>query len=205
MATCNELNNKINELYEEYKNDTIMINKLTNHITNDLPTLLINTKKLQKSRDDRKQLLQDAHDKFVKQFISKNMYFYCSTSEIFFKYNNINYLIIKEDDIIYNILSTLNHHDHKNELEYFQEQLLPWKFKIKTSIVKQIREISLFTSIPESVTIQNIINIFNPIFETKIEIKYLLTIIGDTILKKPTNINIISANAKTLIRNLENL
>jgi hypothetical protein len=205
MLTSSDLNNTINELYEKYKHNSTILNKLTNHITNDLPIILNNAKNIQQSRDDRKILLQEAHDKFVKQFISRNIYFYCNTSEIFFKYNNENYQITKEDDIIYNILSTLNHFDYKNELEYFQEQLLPWKFKIKTSIVKQIREISLFTSIPESITIQNIINIFKSIFNTKIEIKYFLTILGDTILKKPVNINIISITAKPLIRNLENL
>ena len=205
MSRINDLNNKINDLFEEYKNDNIILNKLIHHINIELPALLINTKKLQKSRDDRKLLLQDAHDKFVKEFISKNIYFYSNTSEIFFKYNNENYQIIKEDDIIYNILSTLNHYEHKNELEYFQEQLLPWKYKIKTSIIKQIKEISIFTSIPESITIQKIINIFLPIFTTKLEVKHFLTIIGDTILKKPININIISNSAKTIIRNLENI
>lgn len=204
-ANLSELYGIIGHLFHEYRDDNLLLNKMTNYIKNDLPILLINTKKVQKTREDRKLLLQEAHDKFVKQFISRNIYFYCNTSEIFFKYNNENYQAIKEDDIIHNVLSTLNHHDYKNEFEYFQEQLLPWKFKIKTSIVKQIRDISLFTSIPESITIQNIINIFKPIFPSKIEIKYFLTIIGDTILKKPTNINIISINLKTLIKNLENL
>ena len=199
------LNKKLQDLYEEYKDDDVILNKLKQHITIDLPTLLINVKRLQKSREDRKQLLQEAHDKFVNRFINQNIYFYCHTSEIFFKYNNETYSIIKEDDIIYNILSTLNHRDNKHQLEYFHEQLLPWKFKIKTSIIKQIREISLFTSIPESITIQNIITLFESLFSSKIELKYFLIILGDTILKKQININIISPTAKTLIRKLENL
>ena len=203
--TLEILNKKIQELYEEYKNDEVILNKLNQHITTELPTLLINCKKLQKCREDRKHLLQEAHDKFVNKFINQNMYFYCNTSEIFFKYNNESYFIIKEDDIIYNILSTLNHRDNEHQLEYFHEQLLPWKFKIKTSIIKQIRDISLFTSIPESITIQNIITLFGSLFSSKTELKYFLIIIGDTILKKQININIISSTAKTLIRKLENL
>ena len=199
------LNKKLQELYEEYEKDDVILSKLNQHITIELPTLLINTKRLQKSREDRKQLLQEAHDKFVNQFINQNMYFYCNTSEIFFQYNNVTYSILKEDDIIYNILSTLNHRDNEHQLEYFHEQLLPWKFKIKTSIIKQIREISLFTSIPESITIQNIITLFDSLFSSKLELKYFLIILGDTILKKHININIISPTAKTLIRKLENL
>ena len=199
------LTKKLQELYEEYKDDEIILNKLNHHITIELPTLLINTKKLQKSREDRKHLLQEAHDKFVNKFINQNNYFYNNTSEIFFTYNNETYTIIKEDDIIYNILSTLNHRDNEHQLDYFQEQLLPWKFKIKTSIIKQIREISLFSSIPESITIQNIINLFESLFNSKTELKYFLIILGDTILKKQININIISPTAKTFIRKLENL
>jgi len=92
MTTINDLNNKITILFEEYKDDVIILNKLIHHINNELPNLLSNTKKLQISRDNRKQLLQDAHDKFVKEFISKNIYFYSNTSEIFF---NIIMRIIK--------------------------------------------------------------------------------------------------------------
>jgi hypothetical protein len=205
MICITELNNKVNELYEKYKDDEVILNKLNHHIMNEVSTILINAKKLQKNREDRKNLLQEAHDIFVNKFINRNIYFYCNTSEIFFTYNNDYYSIIKEDNIIYNILSTLNYKDCEHELEYFQEQLLPWKFKIKTSIIKQIREIPIFTSIPESLTIQNIIWLFESLFNSKNEIKYFLTIIGDTILKKTININIISSSAKTFIRNLENL
>lgn len=205
MLSLVDLNNKVNELYEEYKNDEIILNKLGQYINIELPTILSNTKKQYSIRVNRKQLLQEAHDKFVNKFINNNKYFYCSTSEIFFKYNNEHYSITKEDDIIYNILSVLNHHDSNYKLEYFQEQLLPWKFKIKTSTIKHIREISIFISIPESVTIQNVLNLFKPLFDSKTEIKYFLTVIGDTVLKKNININIISSIAKTLLRHLENL
>jgi ASC-1-like (ASCH) protein len=199
------LNQKVYELYNEYKDEQQILNKLTNYITNELPNILINTKKQIKTRHDRKQLLQEAHDKFVNKFITQNIYFYCSTSEIFFKYNTEHYFVIKEDDIIHNILSTLNHRENEHQLEYFEEQLLPWKFKIKTSVIKQIRDIPLFNSIPESITIQSVLTIFMKLFNSKIETKYFLTIIGDIIHKKNTNINIISHNAKPLLRLLESI
>jgi hypothetical protein len=201
------LNNTINDLYERYKDDSVILNKLVNHITHDLPSLLINTKKQQKTREDRRILLQEAHDKFVNQFIKKNIYFYCNTSEIFFAYDSSHYSTIKEDTIIHTILSALSLRDNhdQEQILYFEKQLLPWKFKIKTSIIKQVRDSFILSSIPESSTIQNILNIFMNIFETKAESKYFLSIIGDTILKKPTNINIISSSAKTLIRMIENV
>ena len=138
---------------------------------------------------------------FVSQFINKNIYFYCITSEIFFIYDGHHYSIIKEDTLIHNILSTVRHRDNEHQILESDTQLLPWKFKTKTSIVKQIRETSVFTSIPESATIQEILDIFTLVFESKSQSKYFLTIIGDTVLKKSTCINIISPAAKSLIRN----
>ena len=208
MSTINieNLNNKLRELYEEYKNDEYILNKLAHHINNDLSVMLINSKRLQKSREDRRSLLIEGHNKFVNEFINKNTYFHCSTTEIFFKYENNHYSIIKEDDVIHAILSSLSHRDHKHQLEYYEQQLLPWKFKIKTSIIKQLRDVSVFTSLPESLTIQSVINLFlESFFNTRNDVKYFLTILGDTILKKSNNnIYFISSSSKTLIRLLEN-
>ena len=201
------LNAKIKELYKTYENDSAVLNKLIHHITHELPIILTNVKKLQKSREDRRILLQEAHDKFVSQFIQKNVYFYCNTSEIFFIYDSKHYTTIKEDTIIHAILSALNLRDSQNseEILYFEKQILPWKFKIKTSVIKQIRDTPIIASIPESSTIQNTLDAFAKIFETKAESKYFLSIIGDTILKKPININIIPSCAKNLIRMIENI
>ncbi len=151
----------VEQLYEKYENDEYILNKLIQYIDQDLSASLINAKNLQITRENRKQLLTEKHDKFVKDFISRNIYFYCSTTEIFFKYDKQYYNIIKEDNIIHDILSTISARDDDFHLKNFEEQLIPWKFKIKISIVKQIRELSLFTSIPESQTIQNVINLFS--------------------------------------------
>ena len=194
--TVESLHNKIDELYHLYKDDDYMNSKLTNIIINELPNTLINIQKLFVDRETRKIHLQEAHDLFVSQFINNNKYFYNNTSEIFFNYDGEHYTIIKEDTIIYNILSQLR---NKNEL-------LPWKFKIKTSIIKNIKEIPILNSLPESQTIQNVQNILMKIFETKNEVKYFLTIIGDIVLKKnDNNINIISNNSKSILRTIENI
>ncbi len=203
--TIQSINYKITELYNQYKNDEFILSKLTNYINNDLPLLLINCKKQKKIREDRRELLIEAHNKFVKEFINKNIYFYSSTTEIFFKYDNNNYYVSKEDDIIYSILSSLSYRDNQEQVQYYEEKLLPWKFKIKTSIIKQLRDVSIFTSIPESITIQNVINLFyNTFFKIRNEVKYFLTILGDTILKKQNNnIYLISNTAKPILRLLE--
>ena len=65
-----------------------------------------------------------------------------------------------------------------------------WKFKIKTNIIKIIKESCLFSTIPESETIQYILNnIYPNIFKTKNHIKHFLTIVGDNILGKQSQNN----------------
>ena len=206
-TSIDNLKHTVEKLYEKYENDEYILNKLVQYINCDLSESLINAKNLQISRETRKQQLTEGHNKFVNEFVCQNKYFYCSTTEVFFKYNSENYNIIKEDNIIHDVLSTISARDNDNQLKNFEERLLPWKFKIKISIIKQIREKSLFTSIPESNTIQNVINLFCEIlFANKFAVKHFLTILGDNILKKQTNnIYIISSTAKTLLRLLENL
>ena len=202
------INNKISDLTTLYKNDENILLKLEHYICYELPNILAQSKKQIKEREIRKSLLTEAHDEFVKNFIRQNIYFYSSTSEIFFKYENNNYNIIREDDIIYNILSAISSQntilsDKKN----LESVLIPWKYKIKTSIIKQIKDISPFTSTPNFTTIQNMIKLFhNSIFNSIIEVEYFFTIIGDCILKKhSSNIYLVSSNIKNLLRIIENI
>ena len=194
--SLSDLHKKIDELYELYKNDDYMKNRLINIVNNDLSTSLINIKTSFDNRENRKNLLQEAHNLFVSQFINNNKYFYNNTSEIFFYYDNESYSIIKEDTIIYNIFTQLR----------YRSDLFPWKYKIKTSIIKNIKDISILNSLPESNTIQNVQNIFMKIFNTKNEIKFFLTVLGDIVFKKnDNNIHIISNNFKSILRTIENI
>ncbi len=82
---------------------------------------------------------------------------------------------MKEDEIIYNLLSSIS----KDRI------LLDWKHKTKNNVIGLIKEKSLFQTIPETYTIQKVLNnLFPSIFTSKNHAKYFLTIIGDNILKK---------------------
>ena len=124
--------------------------------------------------------------------LNKNNYYYTNNTEIFFYYNGKHYKTYKEDDILHEVLTTITQ----------EENLMPWKHKIKLNLIKQVRENNLFKSIPESYTIQYVLNnIFPSIFSTRNEAKYFLTIIGDNILKKHDNlIYLINSNSKTIIK-----
>jgi uncharacterized membrane protein len=77
----------------------------------------------------------------------------------------------------------------------------------KLNIIKQIRERSLFTCIPETDTIQDILNHLYPaIFTSKNNAKYFLTIIGDNILKKNQQlIFLVSPQMKKILTELDNI
>jgi hypothetical protein len=83
--------------------------------------------------------------------------------------------------------------------------LLEWKYKTKINVMKLIKERNLFSSIPDTDTIQNVLNAIYPsIFLTKNSAKYFLTIIGDIILKKNNNlVFLVSQALKDIIIKLD--
>ena len=189
IALCQE---KIAGLLEKYEDNDYIKNKLTNHILNQLSGLLDQANVNYIKREERKQRLETDQIEFTNRFLNKHNYFYVSNTDIFFNYDGQHYKTYKEDDILHEILTTITQ----------EENLMPWKHKIKLNMIKQIRENWLFTNIPESYTIQNILNkIFPEIFSSKTAAKYFLTIIGDNILRKNDNlIYLIDAGAKSLIK-----
>jgi hypothetical protein len=190
------MNKNILELSRKYKNNPYMINKLHNYIVHLLPGYLELNDENHKQREERKQKLITESDKFINLFMGKNKYFYNNQTEFFFLYDGKNYSICNEDDIVYQILTTISQ----------EKSLMPWKHKIKNNIICKIRENSILKSIPESHTIQEVIQLLYPnYFTTKQYTKYFLTIIGDNLLKKNENIiYFISPKIKKLLQEISN-
>lgn len=177
-------------LYNKYKDSPYMINRLQTFITN-LPTLLEAENKKYEERVSRMNELTIEQDNFFKVYLSKHQYFYMPYNNIYYEYDGKTYRIIKDDDIHHHLLSTITD----------EGKLMAWKHKTKQTIIKQIKERSLFKSVPETYTIQNVLGFLQTIFETRTEAKYFLTVIGDCILKKNTSqiIYFINSNIKKLI------
>ena len=195
----------INE-YTKYKKNTFITEKINDYLLG-LPKYIENIEKEINIKNERKNLLQQGLQHFVNNIIDQKIYFYSQSSELFFYYDKINYTLLKEDDLIYNILLQLNYKSNIHQNKFYEEQLLPWKFKIKNTLVKKIKDENIQNSIPESKTIQNIISFMKGrFFDTKNECKYFLCILGDIFLKKTTqNIFIINSKAKIFIRTIDNL
>lgn len=163
----------INELNIKYKDNPYMIQRLETHLFN-LPNTLEQENKKYDERVSRFNELTLEQDNFYKVFLSKHKYFYMPYNSIYYEYDGKTYKIIKDDDIHYQLLSTITD----------EGKLIQWKHKTKQNIIKKIKERTLFKSTPETYTIQNVLGFLQTIFQTKTEAKYFLTIIGDCILKK---------------------
>ena len=187
-----EINEEIFSIFSIYK-DFELRSKMLEYIRKDLRD------KMELFLEKRKRLenLELSSNAYINDFLvnSEMHYMYIPKSEIFISYNGEEFKIINESEILHEILSGISQ----------DKELQPWKYRIKTSIIKSIKEKSLFDIIPESHTIQFVLNHMSPlIFDTKEEAKYFLALLGDNILKKnPDHIHLIDLHAKDFITALE--
>jgi hypothetical protein len=174
------------KLYEKYKDNEYMLQRIYNHVNVYLPNTLEHESKNHEKKQNLNTYLSEEQQIFMQIFLSKNNYYYLSNNNFYYEYNGKDYFIVKEDEIIHKLLSTISK----------DRTLLQWKHKTKTNIIKQIKDRNLFTSIPETDTIQNVLNSLYPVFfSSKNSAKHFLTIIGDNILKKNTDL-IFMTNSK---------
>ena len=189
------LNNIVNSVFDKYENNPVIFQKFVQHIEQ-LPEYFENTNTALIEREKRKNKLETGSDLFIQRFLQKYKYYYNSSAELFFEYNQNKFSIIKEDDIQYKILTSVNEN----------KELIDWKHKIKVSILKQIKERDIFSCIPESETIQNVINVLWPVmFDSKDACKYFLTVLGDFVLKKCNHIYFLNPKIRPFIKEINNL
>jgi len=173
----------LKDLFEKYKDNEYMVQRICNHINTILPNTLDAEYENYNERLIRTNTLHADQETFIKVFLSKCQYFYLNSTNCFYEYdNNSKYRIVKEDEIHHKLLSTITE----------DKKLMDWKHKTRINVIKQIKERSLFKTIPDTTTIQNVLNVLCPtFFPSKYSAKYFLTIIGDNILKKNTSVKII--------------
>jgi len=196
----------IQSLYSKYEQNPFMEQKVVNYVCSQLPLIFENIERTHHERSQRIDELTAEQDMFIQHFLYNNRYFYHPSTETFFYYNGDRYRQYGEDDILFNVLSTISK----------DANLMQWKHKTKATIMKRIKENHLYKAIPESKTIQAVLNLFCPaIFKTKTEAKYFLTILGENIVGKTRNadddvvaaslIHIVPASTKQFIHRLNTL
>jgi hypothetical protein len=192
----NESCSTIQELFEHYKSDLYMTSRMQQYICNRLPKIFETFSKNHKSNQTYEVHMQNNQETFIQNFLNMNKYFYVPTSEKFFVYENEHYSAISEDNILHNVLTSIS----KNRA------LLSWKKSTKINIMCKIKNNLFIKSIPNSETIQYVLDLLYPaFFSTKSEAKYFLTIIGDAIFKKNSQLfHFIISKAKHFLQELNN-
>jgi len=191
----------IDSLLLKHKNNEYVKGRLFNYIENLLPVILENDEKVQKQRDERRKQLTSDRDEFTERFMHKNNYFYSTHCELFLLYDGLHFKGYSEDNIQHQILTTITS----------EQNLMPWKHKITKNIIKRIKERSPLNHLPESDTIQYVLNnIYPSIFTSRNHAKYFLTVIGDCLTNYLSSKNIdnliyiASSNIKELVREIGN-
>ena len=187
---------KITEVIDSNADNEFIIDKIYNYVMG-LDLFVINFKKQLEQRTIRKQQLTQQKEIFTKDFLFNNRFFYNATNNRYFFYDGTNYFNESEDDIHFKCVTSITNHCNLND----------WKQKTKISVLKEIKNQSIFKTIPETITIQNVINKLTPLFfKSKTETKYFLTIIGDNILKKGSDlIFFINPKSKSFLVELQEL
>tara|TARA_B100000767_G_scaffold169112_1_gene158308 strand:+ start:4548 stop:6086 length:1539 start_codon:yes stop_codon:yes gene_type:complete len=188
------LHKKLDELVETYKENEYVYGRLVNYIDKILPTYLDTAQKTQAEREKRKIDLNNASDAFTNTFMLKNKFYFSPHNELFMIYNGIHFSGYSEDNIQHMVLTQISANSN----------LRPWKYKINNKIIRHIKDNSPLTAIPESETIQYVINLFYPaIFSSRNHVKYFLTVVGDSLRNlKNDLVYIASPNMKTIVHEI---
>lgn len=146
------VHNKIDEIFNKYENYDYMFMRAFNYMTIQCPNILNNIQIDHEHRTQRIEDLTADQDVFIQSFMMINNYFYCQTTEKFFSYDGLHFKMIIEDDIIHHILTTIRN----------DKQLLCWKERTRIYIMKRIKENNLLNCVPESETIQYVLDSLYP-------------------------------------------
>jgi hypothetical protein len=124
------------------------------------------------------EIEEKSYDDIVKYFFENNCYYYNSTTNLYVEYTN-NYKFVNENNMLHSILTFISKYQDIYLLTSNQKQT------IKTKIQKKIKDRSIYDTIPESITLQNLISFLYPnIFIERNIAKYFMITLGDIILKK---------------------
>lgn len=183
----------IEGLYNKYENDLFMTSKIHHYITQQLPTVIDNISQVRDKNTIRIQECSEEQNKFVSKYLSKYLYFYNQTTENYFLYSD-SFYVKNEQDVLHHIVSSIS--------EERNTKLMQWKYKTTQTILKKIKDNSIFNVIPNSNTIQNVLQYMNRfVCNTRVASKYLLCILGDNIKKKQNHLcHYITSSGKPFLK-----
>jgi hypothetical protein len=189
---------KISGICDIYSDNEAMMDKINQYVD----TLVSNTHmeykrqidridKQNRDKKDRIDRTTDILERFETKFNAEYPYGYCGRSERFILYDGNDYISGNEDSLLENIFGMASNDDD------FRGS----KYKIKTMMIKKIKEISPLRINPSDNTIDSIINSLYPIYFPSIDdVKLFLITLGMCLLEK--NTDQYTVMYKSSIRNL---
>lgn len=127
-------------------------------------------------------------------FFSQYSIYYIQTSDLYVYYNDNQYILLTENDILHIILKHLTLYTMNTTL----------KQQIKYKIHKKIKENSIYNTIPNSVTLQEVLHFLHPLlFTSKNSAKYFMTTLGDILMKKTQLYYFLDHSMKPFIQTLQ--
>ena len=139
------------------------------------------------------EIEEKSYDDIIKFFFENNCYYYNTTTNLYVEYTD-NYKFINENNMLHSILKFISKYQDIYLLTSNQKQT------IKTKIQKKIKERTIYNTIPESNTLQNLISFLHPnVFKERNTAKYFMITLGDIILKKTDLFYFIPIYIKPLI------
>lgn len=119
-------------------------------------------------------------NEIMNDFLSNNTFYYNKTSKIYYNYVDNDYVLFNEDNMLYHVFDYItNYKEYRNSMD------MSLKTMIKNRIIKGIRDNNIYETIPDTDTIQTVLNSLYPnVFSKKEYCKCFLLVIGNIILKQ---------------------
>lgn len=187
----------IENMYCKYNSKVHLIDKLKQIIYN-LDNVLEQEESNKIKKEEKAAEVWEQQQHFMNEFLNLYKISYYSNSNCYFILENEKvFKLITEDDLMHKLLSSLS----KNTC------LSNYKHKTRTYIIKKIKEKQLYFEEPSKKIENNIVNLFkNEIFNCTKRSQFLLTLIGDHLLKKNNgNYYYINSQLKKIILLIEEL
>ena len=171
--------------------DSYLQGRLKSFLETFLPSHLDKAAESRQQREKRRSNLEKEESHFTQEFLLRHRFAFSPSSELFFNYDGINLSVYSEDNVLHDILTRISEN----------RRLTQWKHKIKVSVLKKIKDRHPFSLIPESPTIQAVIEqLHTQYFPSRNATKYFMTMIGDCLRGKvDARIYIAHPSLKTLV------
>jgi hypothetical protein len=180
--------NIIDALREKYKDRSELLLKL-DCILASLPATLQAAEDELAQRAARRAETNEKKESFMKYFFDMNPIYYVPASGTFVRYGDNHFTELSEDDLTHLIFKQLS----------VNRSLSKWKYKIKMTMVKRIRETHLNEAVPNTATCKSVVRSIQTVFGNKAYAKYFLVILGDILWGKRNQVYFVDESLKPFL------